>query len=309
MSRSRRTVLKALGAGVGASGLAGCLWNGESPEEQVQSAADSFESLSSIDGILGSNYRSSASFVRTDAGGLGEVFIDHEYSVASSPDDLDEERPHNIYSRLTEEGTYEPLGVGWAVEADGLEEPPTLFDREFHDPSDHHVPGQNDHYGLSVWIFDDDLDDLFAPVHPDLEGPAFVDTLGSIRESLDPYRIGDEETTEQGNYENTEEHIYYDDGLYGVPFYNDAVNDIDPERPPILLYHMTDQWFYELLGVEWYVPSDEVDSPPTLLEQDFHDPMPGHSPNTPQPEHYGLHAWLFRANPEGMFSLFNPHLA
>jgi hypothetical protein len=34
--------------------------------------------------------------------------------------------------------------------------------------------------------------------------------------------------------------------------------------------------------------------------------MPGHGPN--EPEHYDLHAWVWHANPDGVFAEFNPNV-
>ncbi|MBM3520056.1 MAG: hypothetical protein FJX63_04685, partial [Alphaproteobacteria bacterium] len=48
---------------------------------------------------------------------------------------------------------------------------------------------------------------------------------------------------------------------------------------------------------------------PTLFGQKFQGPMEGHEPLIPQMfHHYDLHAWLFRDNPEGMFSPTNPNV-
>ncbi len=46
---------------------------------------------------------------------------------------------------------------------------------------------------------------------------------------------------------------------------------------------------------------------PNLLGQPFQGPMEGHEPLIPQGfHHYDLHAWLFKDNPQGMFSPDQP---
>jgi hypothetical protein len=49
---------------------------------------------------------------------------------------------------------------------------------------------------------------------------------------------------------------------------------------------------------------------PVLLGQPFQGPMEGHEPLIPQGfHHYDLHAWLFKDNPEGMFTPTNPNVS
>lgn len=38
----------------------------------------------------------------------------------------------------------------------------------------------------------------------------------------------------------------------------------------------------------------------------FEGPMPGHGPG--MPVHYDLHAWIWKANPEGTFTTWNPNV-
>lgn len=61
-----------------------------------------------------------------------------------------------------------------------------------------------------------------------------------------------------------------------------------------------------LVAAEWVVV--DVGQPhPSILGQPFDGPMPGHFPGMPQ--HYDLHAWIWQANPEGLFAQFNPSLS
>jgi hypothetical protein len=314
---SRRSFLRG-SALLGAAALGtGCLDAGPPPEERVRSAAEAFTDLRDVGDAVADGYRTLGRHVRTDDGGLGEVFVNDRQPFAETPDDLDPERPTVLFYRLTGDGGYDPAGAGWSVPVESADGPPTLFGREFHGPSEHAVPGQSDHYGLHAWVFEDNPDGVFAPLHPELVGPAYVQTVYEVRAALDRFRPqvetdaeeveGGAKAAEEAGYRNTEEQISSGEKLYGVPFYDPEIEGLDPERPPILLYRMTSLWYYELMGAEWYVPVEEVDEPPEPFGQRLHEPMAGHSPHTDQPEHYGLHAWLFRANPDGMFELFNPN--
>jgi hypothetical protein len=82
---------------------------------------------------------------------------------------------------------------------------------------------------------------------------------------------------------------------------------LDPARPPILLYS-TDG---ELLGAEYLVPDADQDlttdgDRPELFGRPFDGPMPGHEPG--MPVHYDLHLWVGEANPDGVFSAWNPRV-
>lgn len=57
-----------------------------------------------------------------------------------------------------------------------------------------------------------------------------------------------------------------------------------------------------LVGVEYFV-ADTGDPPETPFGR-MDGPMPGHVPG--QPRHYELHAWVHRANPNGVFDVWNP---
>lgn len=309
MRWSRRSLLRR-GAVAGVAGVVGCVGRGPAPAEQLRSAVPEFEELQELTTALTQGYRSRATYVETENGALGEVFVHERAHEITDPDDLDPHQPTILFAGLREDGTYDPVGVGWSIDEGDASGTPELFDRAFHAPAEHHVPGQDGHYGLHAWVFDDDVDDVFRPTHPSLTAPSFADGLAEAREAIERFQTTAEHdgsaAAEEAGYRNTEEHIFTDDGLYGVPFYNEDVDGLEIKDPPILLYRMTDMWYYELLGVEWYVPADQVETAPELLGQSFHDPLAGHSPHTDQPEHFGLHAWLTRANPDGMFALYNP---
>ncbi len=287
---------------------AGCIGSGQDPAERLREAAPEFDHLHNPTVAIDDGFRTRGSYVED---GLGEAFVHQDAVEIASADDLDPHRPTLLFAELTDAGEYDPLGVGWSIEASHVDGPPSLFGQSFHEPAVHLVPGQNEHYGLHAWVFaKNDVEDVFAPTYPSLSPPPFVETIEETREAMAPFRAhvehGGAEYAEEEGYENTETHVFTEEGLYGVPFHRGSEDGLDLERPPILLYRMTDLWYYELLGAEWYVPVDAVDEPPELFGQRFHDPMPGHGDEIDQPEHYGLHVWLYRANPEGLFALYNP---
>lgn len=110
-------------------------------------------------------------------------------------------------------------------------------------------------------------------------------------------------------------------GAMGVHYVNPALlqQPFDTKRPQILLYEPTADGM-KLVGVEWMMPvfvngapwfqPETIPPPPpynpapTLFGHTFDGPMPGHNPSMPW--HYDLHVWLWKRNPTGMFSSWNP---
>lgn len=86
---------------------------------------------------------------------------------------------------------------------------------------------------------------------------------------------------------------------YGnVPFLIDPVPAL--LEPETLLYEPRKNGDMRLVGVEYVIPFDlvpETADPPELLGQEFH-------PNTDAGV-WGLHVWLWRHNPEGIFADWN----
>jgi hypothetical protein len=86
----------------------------------------------------------------------------------------------------------------------------------------------------------------------------------------------------------------------------DAV--IDPLRPEVLMYEPQDDGGRRLVGVEFVVYRAAWDAlhdqPPAFFgipfDQKFGANAHGHA------DHYELHVWLWRHNPRGMFSPWNP---
>lgn len=302
----RRAALKGALAAAGA-GLAGCLGGlgGKPPAERVEGGTDVAGTYADLGAALRDGYRTTRTYVRTGGGAMGVPFINLDVG------ELDPERPRTLLYDLTGVGAYELVGAEWFEPADAADGPPSMFGKEFHPARDGHYPGQPRHYGLHVWLASENPDGLFADVNPALSPPPFMAEVTAARDALvrfTPAEGGADRAKEVG-YRNTETHVETDRGAYGVPFVNPDADGTDPAEPPILLYRVTESWFYDLLGAEWYVPADAADGPPTMFGRPFHGPMEGHSPKADQPRHYGLHAWLFRANPEGMFAPFNPRFA
>ncbi len=99
---------------------------------------------------------------------------------------------------------------------------------------------------------------------------------------------------------------------YGLPArIEDAV--IDPAAPEVLLYEPTAGGGMELVGVEFMVHEAAWHgagntNPPSLDGQAFDPPNPNH-PDEHLREFYMLHAWVWKANPGGMFAPFNPEVS
>jgi len=102
-------------------------------------------------------------------------------------------------------------------------------------------------------------------------------------------------------------HMEYPKGGMGVHFVNLTIQGpLDPKRPNVLVYEPVDGKL-QLVAAEWLVPVTVAKERPVLFGQPFQGPMEGHEPLIPQDfVHYDLHAWLFKDNPNGMFSPTNP---
>ena len=107
--------------------------------------------------------------------------------------------------------------------------------------------------------------------------------------------------------EMTPGYMHYPKGAMGVHFVNLTVRGgPDPMHPNVLIYEPTAEGL-RLVAAEWLVPFTPGSKRPTLFGQEFQGPMEGHYPLIPKEFiHYDLHAWLFKPNPNGMFSPTNP---
>ncbi|WP_142828669.1 hypothetical protein [Planococcus soli] len=79
------------------------------------------------------------------------------------------------------------------------------------------------------------------------------------------------------------------------------------KKPEILVYEPLKDGSYKLVAAEWYVPAEETDKTPKLFKEKFQGPMDNHDGSEGQ--HYDLHAWLFKKNPDGMFSPENKRVS
>ena len=99
----------------------------------------------------------------------------------------------------------------------------------------------------------------------------------------------------------------YKPGAMGVHFINMALvgPKLDSTKPQVLLYEPVGDKLV-LTGAEWFVPTELAKTPPTVLGHQLMGPMEGHAPIMPaELHHWDLHVWLWKDNPNGMFSPTN----
>ncbi|MFI8926631.1 hypothetical protein ACIG3E_02960 [Streptomyces sp. NPDC053474] len=99
-------------------------------------------------------------------------------------------------------------------------------------------------------------------------------------------------------------------GGMGYHYVNPAnFGSVDPAKPAALLYEDAGDGKRKLIAVEWIVVDADQDKStdddrPSLFGRPFDGPMDGHVPG--MPIHYDLHAWLYKENPSGRLSPWNP---
>ncbi|WP_156724977.1 hypothetical protein [Streptomyces apocyni] len=102
------------------------------------------------------------------------------------------------------------------------------------------------------------------------------------------------------------------EGGMGFHYINEAnIGSLDPAKPAALLYEEKNGK-RKLVAVEYLVYDADQDlgtddDRPTLFNQPFDGPMPGHFPG--MPVHYDLHVWLYKSNPNGKFAEWNPRVS
>ncbi|MBM7505253.1 hypothetical protein ACFPER_13700 [Agromyces aurantiacus] len=99
-------------------------------------------------------------------------------------------------------------------------------------------------------------------------------------------------------------------GAMGHHFVNPALiapgAPVDASKPPVLLYGPSASGELEFWGAEFFEPN--IGQPtPVFGTQQFDGPMPGHEPG--MPEHYDLHVWVGKHNPDGLYAPFNPSVS
>jgi hypothetical protein len=101
----------------------------------------------------------------------------------------------------------------------------------------------------------------------------------------------------------------YAPGGMGVHFLNfqNVGPKLDPAKPQVLIYEPVGDKL-KLVAAEWFLPVEVAGStPPSIFGQKLQGPMAGHKPLMPDGlHHYDLHVWLWKTNPEGVFSPTNP---
>lgn len=80
---------------------------------------------------------------------------------------------------------------------------------------------------------------------------------------------------------------------------DDLDAEVDPLSPEALVYE-PGRAGPKLVAVEYIVPVSLVDEPPTVLGQQMHQPR-----GLP---FYVLHAWIWEANPRGVFADYSPNV-
>lgn len=93
------------------------------------------------------------------------------------------------------------------------------------------------------------------------------------------------------------------EGAMGFHYGNPAFVDADAVllEPELLLYEPQKNGKLRFVGVEYIILFDDVpqdSDPPMLFGQEFH--------QVPEAGLWGLHAWVGRHNPSGMFADWNP---
>jgi hypothetical protein len=161
---------------------------------------------------------------------------------------------------------------------------------------------------------------LAVPIRPAAAEDANKAQVDALRKSLEKYQ--DYKVAVRDLYlstvacvhyagEKIADHMEYAKGAMGVHFVNLTVKGPpDPMKPNVLIYEPVGKKL-KLVAVEWLVPyTPDSKEAPTLFGQKFMGPMEGHEPLIPKEfVHYDLHAWLFKDNPNGMFSPTNPKVS
>jgi hypothetical protein len=149
-----------------------------------------------------------------------------------------------------------------------------------------------------------------------MSGSADVAQLGRIRAALDRYR--DPIVAVHDGYFSTVACIEfptaggagemaYRPGAMGVHFLNLAFvgPQLDTLHPQVLIYEPVHDTL-RLVAAEWFMPTQVSATRPRIFGRDLDGPMEGHAPiMAPEMHHWDLHVWLWKDNPNGMFSPTN----
>jgi hypothetical protein len=157
-----------------------------------------------------------------------------------------------------------------------------------------------------------------APQAVRAQGAALSPELQSVRKLLDKY-ADPIAAVHDGFYSSVacitypngggEGSMRYAAGAMGVHFINmgNVGPKLDPAKPQVLIYEPAGDKL-RLVAAEWFMPVEVAGGKaPSIFGQELGGPMEGHKPVMPEGlHHYDLHVWLWKTNPEGVFSPTNP---
>jgi hypothetical protein len=129
--------------------------------------------------------------------------------------------------------------------------------------------------------------------------------LAALRRATAPYHNMDKAKDAEYATQLTPCWYHGNSGAMGYHFGNPVWIDgkVDLLVPEALMYEPGKNGQYRLVGMEYIVPIDawEEDDPPSLLGEEF---MKNDLLGL-----YTLHVWLWKNNPNGMFSAWNPNVS
>jgi len=145
--------------------------------------------------------------------------------------------------------------------------------------------------------------------------PAMLQELAEVRQATAKYH--DVNVAIADGYMPTTSCVASPAGGMGFHYVNPTLardSNINLTTPEILLYASVGGEL-KLVGVEYLFGIGRPDAPipdpappsPILFGRTFNGPMLGHEPG--MPPHYDLHVWVWQANPEGIFTQFNPNVS
>ncbi len=159
---------------------------------------------------------------------------------------------------------------------------------------------------------------LAAPSTGEAQASALSPALQNVRTLLDKYKdpivaVHDGFLSTLGCIEypqgGSEGAMKYAPGAMGVHFINmqNVAPTLDAAKPQVLISEPVGDKL-RLVAAEWFMPAEIAGGKaPSIFGQELGGPMEGHKPLMPEGlHHYDLHVWLWKANPEGVFSPTNP---
>ena len=138
--------------------------------------------------------------------------------------------------------------------------------------------------------------------------PATLKMLADLRQATVQYH--DIEAAMEAGYAQASECVASPDGAMGYHYVNFALvfdGIYDPMQPEALLYEMDKQGNMKLVGVEYIIVREtwQEEEFPHFGSQIFDEAF---APNPLPFDNFQLHVWIWRANPNGIFSKFNPNV-